>query len=175
MKVSYVKGLANHSDPESCLDVPQGRGEALTGERAGRVSSREILLRGADVVKGNGRPHPARRQRKTRRDPARSQTPGMHGSDLRGTREILRPAVVVDKDGPRREALGRTPMMDGRRKSDGLIVPRNLSNKLGIPGTERGEGRGPTKGNSADRNILSDTAPNTVCQVMSTEYVMGHS
>jgi hypothetical protein len=42
MKESYDKGLAGHIGPESCLDVPRGRGEALTGESAGVVLSSEI-------------------------------------------------------------------------------------------------------------------------------------
>jgi len=41
MKESYVEGLAAHSGPESCVGVRKGGGEALTGVRAGRVSSRE--------------------------------------------------------------------------------------------------------------------------------------
>jgi RNA-directed DNA polymerase len=89
MKVSHVEGLANHSGPESCLDLPQGGGEALTGGRAGRPLSRERhLLRGADAVRRCGRPHPVRRYRETPRDPARSETPSMHASNLYGTREI---------------------------------------------------------------------------------------
>lgn len=87
MKESYQQGIANHLSPESCLDDPRGRGEALTGERAGRVLSRENTLRGADAVKGSGRPHAERRQRETLRDPARSETSCMYGSNLRGSRE----------------------------------------------------------------------------------------
>jgi hypothetical protein len=37
MEELYVEGLATHDDPESCVDVPRGRGEALTGARAGRA------------------------------------------------------------------------------------------------------------------------------------------
>ncbi len=37
MEELYVEGLATHGDPESCVDVPRGRGEALTGARAGRA------------------------------------------------------------------------------------------------------------------------------------------
>jgi len=33
----YVEGVATHGGPESCVDVPRGRGEALTGVRAGRA------------------------------------------------------------------------------------------------------------------------------------------
>ena len=42
MKESHGKGLASHTGPESCGDVREGGAEALTGERAGRVLSREI-------------------------------------------------------------------------------------------------------------------------------------
>ena len=41
MKESYVEGVASHNGPESCGGVRKGVGEALTGVRAGRVSSRE--------------------------------------------------------------------------------------------------------------------------------------
>ena len=35
MKTLYVEGAAIHDDPESCVDVRKGGGEALTGVRAG--------------------------------------------------------------------------------------------------------------------------------------------
>ena len=37
MEELYVEGVATHGGPESCVDGPRGRGEALTGVRAGRV------------------------------------------------------------------------------------------------------------------------------------------
>ena len=92
MKESYVKGLANHNGPESCGGSREGEVEALTGERAGRVLSREMnLVRDADPVRRWGRPQPTSRNGKARKYPARSETPGMHGSNLRENREILRP------------------------------------------------------------------------------------
>ncbi len=42
MKESYDEGVANHIGPESCPFVREGRGEALTGVRAGRVWGHEI-------------------------------------------------------------------------------------------------------------------------------------
>ena len=42
MKESYMKGVASHHSSESCLDGPQGRGEALTGESTGAALSSEI-------------------------------------------------------------------------------------------------------------------------------------
>jgi hypothetical protein len=51
MKESYDQGLASQVGPESCGCGREAAAEALTGERAGRVSSREIVnVRGADAV-----------------------------------------------------------------------------------------------------------------------------
>ena len=84
MKESYGEGLAAHAGPESCAAVR----EALTGVRAGRVFSRERnVLRSADAVRRSGRLYPARRQGKTRRSSARSETPGMCGNTSRENRE----------------------------------------------------------------------------------------
>jgi hypothetical protein len=90
MKVSNVKGLANRNDPESCVERSNPRGEALTGESAGWVLSREKqLVRDADPVRRRGRPQSTLRIGKGCWYPARSETPGMHGSNLRENREIL--------------------------------------------------------------------------------------
>jgi RNA-directed DNA polymerase len=88
MQESYGEGLAAHTGPESCITAREGRDEALTGDRAGRVYSRErMCLRDADAVEEGGRPHPARRPGKTRRSPARSETPCMSGHTSRENRE----------------------------------------------------------------------------------------
>ena len=91
MKESYVKGLAIHNGPESCGGARKGETEALTGESAGWVLSRENQIRDADPVRRRGRPQSTLRNGKGRWYPARSETPGMHGSNLRENREILRP------------------------------------------------------------------------------------
>ena len=44
MKEPDGEGIASRTDSESCDVVCKGAGEALTGERVGRVLSREILL-----------------------------------------------------------------------------------------------------------------------------------
>src|SRR3970040_2086954 len=88
MKESYGEGVASHTGPESCVAVREGGSEALTGERAGRVFSRErTSLRDADAVEEGGRPHPARRYCKTRWSPARSETPSRPGPTSRENRE----------------------------------------------------------------------------------------
>jgi hypothetical protein len=92
MKVSNVKGLANRDGLESCVEWSNPPGEALTGESAGWVLSREKrIVRDADPVRRRGRPQSAVRFGEGRWYPARSETPGMHGSNLRENREILRP------------------------------------------------------------------------------------
>ena len=100
MKESYVKGLAAHSGPESCVVAREGRGEALTGVRAGRVFSRERrFLRGADAVRRCGRLHPEHRYREMPGNPARSQTPCMYGNTSRENREIPCPPAADDVAG----------------------------------------------------------------------------
>jgi len=90
MRVSHGEGVTTHIGLESCAAVRKDGSEALTGERAGRVFSRESnQLRGADAVEEGGRPHSRRRQRETPRDPARSETPCTLGNTLHGNREIL--------------------------------------------------------------------------------------
>ena len=89
MKESYGEGVASHTDPESCGAAREDSVEALTGERAGRVFSRErTSLRGADAVRRSGRLHPARRYRETRRDPARSETPCTYANTSHENREV---------------------------------------------------------------------------------------
>ena len=91
MKKSYRKGVATHTDPESCGVTCEGDVEALTGDCAGRVFSRvRNSLREADAVGESGRLHPVHRYREVRRDPARSQTPCTYRSTSPGNREIPR-------------------------------------------------------------------------------------
>jgi hypothetical protein len=96
MEVSNVKGLANRDGPESCVAWSNPLGEALTGESAGWVLSREKeLVRDADPVRRRGRPQSTSRFGKGRWYPARSEAPSMHGSNLRENREILRPPKLA--------------------------------------------------------------------------------
>lgn len=90
MKESYVKGLANYSGPESCVAWSNPRGEALTGESAGWVLSREKGLSsgcrpclGMGKVTSNGPSWQGTLLSRAVGDPSR------HGSNLRENREIL--------------------------------------------------------------------------------------
>ena len=60
MKESHREGLATRSDPESCAVVREDDSEALTGARAGQVSSREI-----DLPSGCRRPYGRRKATST--------------------------------------------------------------------------------------------------------------
>jgi hypothetical protein len=76
MKVSYIKGLANHNSPESCVAAGNFSCEALTGGGMGQVLSREmfVYVQSADVVDSNGRQHGNTRNRKSDVGSARSKT-----------------------------------------------------------------------------------------------------
>ena len=103
MKESYVEGLASYGGPESCVHAREGVGEALTGVRAGRVSSRVIddpglAFRGdrrAEAVEISRRPHRCCRFGEAAPDPARSKTPRRRGHISHGNREIPRPAAAA--------------------------------------------------------------------------------
>lgn len=91
MKVSYSEGLANHAGSESCGAAREGGFEALTGEGAGRVFSREKhILRDADAVRRGGRQHRVRRYCEALTSPAWSQTPRTYRNTSHGNREIQR-------------------------------------------------------------------------------------
>jgi hypothetical protein len=103
MQKSYDCDVATHVGPESCGAVRKSSVEALTGERAGRVFSRErTFLRDADAVGESGRPHRVHRYREVRQSPARSETPCTYVDTSRGNREIPglpRAAVAVGRIG----------------------------------------------------------------------------
>ena len=107
MKESYVEGLASYGGPESCVLIREGVGEALTGVRAGRVSSRviddpehrSVGVRGAEAVEISRRPHRCSRFGEAALDPARSETPRTRRHISHGNREIPLPAA------PARESL----------------------------------------------------------------------
>jgi hypothetical protein len=90
VEVHCDEGLATRIGPESCASAREGRGEALTGGLAGWVLSREKTIPGADPVSPRGRRDDRPREREWPVGPARSQTPCMHTSSLRGNREISR-------------------------------------------------------------------------------------
>jgi RNA-directed DNA polymerase len=92
VQVSASEGVANHTVPESCADVREGIGEALTGVRLGWVLSRENNTPGTPTLCT---------ERKATRTGAPARAPGRPGavvdpsmgvSSLCGNREISPPS-----------------------------------------------------------------------------------
>ena len=54
MEVSYMKGVASHHGPKSCLDRQQWNGEALTGENTGALKSSEITINRRQTLYNEG-------------------------------------------------------------------------------------------------------------------------
>jgi hypothetical protein len=88
MKESYNEGIASRIGPESCLDVPRGRGEALTGESTGGLLSSEITFF-REPIAWTGREGTMDRRDKTRAAVCLGgvREPGMGGHFLHGNRE----------------------------------------------------------------------------------------
>jgi RNA-directed DNA polymerase len=76
----------------------------------------------------------------------------MRGHSMRENREILCPPTEDGAVGRIGKAGGRTPMMNGQRKSDRLEVPTKPPNKAGKPAAEGVEGRSLAKGNAGEQN-----------------------
>jgi hypothetical protein len=94
MEELYVEGLATHGGPESCVDVPRGRGEALAGACAGRaIEPRDLNDRGADAVQEVEGNIAGGVIREPLAGPARSENQGMCGTSVRENRESPYPPV----------------------------------------------------------------------------------
>lgn len=155
MQVSYDEGLASHIGPELCVYSRKAVREALTGESAGQVLSRESRLT------------PGCRRRQNVRKATWSFSQSQEG---------LQPRVVVDpaqapklparepgdpmfglgrwRRGPRCESQGGTTAMNGRGKSDRPICTAEAAEQRRVRflPAEAVEGRGLTKGNLFRQN-----------------------
>lgn len=96
MEELYIEDVASHGGPESCVDDPRGRGEALTGARAGRAIEPRNPNPGCRHCPKSGRQYCWQRYRELWAGPARSENHGMYGTFMRENREIPRPPVRVD-------------------------------------------------------------------------------
>ena len=88
MKEPYTEGLASHGDPESCVGIRKEVCEALTGERIGEVSSREIIPPGCRRGSGLGRQHGQVRHASAWAVPRGPRPSACTGSSMRENREI---------------------------------------------------------------------------------------
>ena len=154
-KSHTVEGLATHAGPESCAVVRKDGGEALTGEHAGQVWSRENLA-------SQGPTHSCYAEGYKITDVigesvmslARSETLHMRRHSMRENREI-HPLPRRDGNvGRLGKARSRTPRMDGGWKSDTSVVPtKSPNNTLQEMGVAEGmEGRDVVKDHTVDRS-----------------------
>ncbi|MGH3469884.1 MAG: hypothetical protein ACRDQF_19350 [Thermocrispum sp.] len=96
METLYTEGVATHGGPESCGDVREGVGEALTGVRAGWAmeprnhDSRVLTL--SNGAEGNT---VSSASRELLGDPARSENLCMYGAFMCENREVPWPPVAM--------------------------------------------------------------------------------
>ena len=147
MKESYKEGDAHHFDPESCLDDPRGRGEALTGGSTGGLLSSEITLFRMPTWLPSGEGN-IKSGDKTRAAFGFGGVvePGMCGHSLRGNRD------TSAGSGSKLDNMGkdniRNPIEYAVEESDDAIVPEKLANKGTVVPAELAE-----ESASAKRNL----------------------
>ena len=73
---------------------------------------------------------------------------GMYGNLLRGSRELSRPTTGCKAVWSATGRRAPKPSMNGREKSDSLLVPRKPTNKTGQPAAEPVEGSDGAKRNA---------------------------
>ena len=101
MKEPYNEGLANHIGPESCGGGSNGTAEALTGERAGQVLSREMLAYSRVPTKWvSWKATSGVTLSQDMVEPCAVEDLGTYGNTLHGNREILRPLLERGIQGP---------------------------------------------------------------------------
>lgn len=111
MEESYGEGLASHTGPESWGCFRKGAFQALTGARAGRVLSREIISAGCRRCDRTRKATPSRPQiARPCWDLARSKTPRTFGTSLRENREspwFLTAVGTVGRVGKSKDVIQR--------------------------------------------------------------------
>lgn len=162
MKEPYRQGVANQSDPESCVGSGNTVGEAWTGARAGRVLSSEITRSGRPTLfseaEGNTE---AGDIRKSAAAPAESKTPGMSGNSMRENREAPE-ASVPDGGADRSGNVGwREPDMNATGESDRCVVPAKQPNK--------GERFSPAEVVEGRRRAKENTGEAAMCRTQGRE------
>jgi RNA-directed DNA polymerase len=152
MKEPHTEGVANHGDPESCVDDREVVGEALTGARAGRALSRDIKGDpGADAVGLGGRQHESHRNTRGVPRPGAVEDPE-HARKL-SARELgdLHVTRVGNSGRPGRQ--NRTPV-DARRGEVGRAHSTDeAAEQSPRRAAEVVEGRGSIKGNTGEQNM----------------------
>jgi hypothetical protein len=148
MKAPYGEDRARRPDPESCVRIGNGAGEALTGAHAGQPSRCEIRPSGVPTPLSEADGHTAGGViGEPPEDPAQSETLCLRGNSSGGKRGIPQVPTGLVPRGRSGKAIGRTPDMHARGKSDDGVVPGRPPNKGEDPSpAEVVEGRRSAKG-----------------------------
>jgi len=155
MKESYMKGITNHHDPESCLDCQQCSGEALTGEHAGRQLSSEItsIRRLTLSYEGESKiDHTVKvRYERLRRS---QRTRACVEALCTGIGRPGKPPTRRQTESGRYNE-GENPIVDtdANRESDSVIVPEKQPNKATPVAAEDVEGRPLAERNTGENAI----------------------
>ena len=124
-----AEGLATHGDPESCAGFCEGRGEALTGARAGRaVGPRNAGTRGP-TPSAERKATPLAALSRAAWGPRAVEIHGMCGTLCARTGRSRACPSAWSAGGPPGERCGGNPRMHGCGKSDQFVVPASLPNK----------------------------------------------
>ena len=152
MKESYGEGVANRTGSESCLDLPRGGGEALTGGNTGGLLNSENTTnrKPSQLSEGEGDADCRDKMRVAGRSGG-VREPGMCGHSVRENRDASGRSLPGFETAMT-EAMGkvnnRIPMAGSPEESDGNIVPEKSANKGMAISAELTEGRTPRKRNS---------------------------
>ena len=149
MRTLYVEGVAIHDGPESCVDVREDGGEALTGVPAGwAIEPRNHGSPGCRRCCKKRKATPVARHSQVATRPRGSKNLGMQRVSMRENREIPRPPARLIAGRAAQGRQGHKPEMHERGKSDSPVVPAKPPNNAGRPAAEAVEERGLAKGNT---------------------------
>jgi hypothetical protein len=110
MQEPHIEGVATHNDPESCVDVREDAGEALTGARTGAVLSREVNCSGVPTQLRNAEGNTGRVVTARRAPTLRGRRPAARAEPFcaRTGRSLDRPWQMVPRAASGRpEAMSR--------------------------------------------------------------------
>jgi hypothetical protein len=135
MEELYAEGLATHGGPESCVDHPRGRGEALTGARAGRAMEPRNGNPGCPRCLNSGRQHCRRRYARVAGGPRAVGEPGhVRNLHARNRESPCPPAWLTLHTRKSLKAAPVTHITGTRATSPRLTIPHMLSKLAGARG-----------------------------------------
>ena len=159
MKEPYREAVARHPDPESCVGDRKVAGEALTGAHAGQPLSSEITTLACRPCPDKGKATSREALCESLADATESKNLSMCENSLRENRETQATLLPDGGRGRSEKASGQPSDMHVAWESDDSVVPAKRANKAERSAAESVEGRGSTKGNTAQTLHVPDSVP----------------